>query len=123
MIRPPPGSTPTVTLLPYTTLFRSHRRRPGRPARGGARDTAYRGLCPRAGSRCDPALGARRRRGGGAAGRGPDRSEEHTSELQSLMRTSYAVLCLKRKHVETVTKENGSARSPHETTRSDEETS
>src|SRR3546814_5706813 len=72
MIRPPPGSTPTVTLLPYTTLFRSHRRRPGRPARGGARDTAYRGLCPRAGGRCDSALGARRRRGGGAAGRGPD---------------------------------------------------
>src|SRR3546814_1224805 len=82
MIRRPPRSTRTDTLFPYTTLFRSTAPAgPALPRRGAAR-------------------GARPRRGGlVAAGRlpRPPRSEEHTSELQSLMRISYAVFCLKQK--------------------------
>src|SRR3546814_2719586 len=70
MIRRPPRSTRTDTLFPYTTLFRSSHRL-------GGGDAAAAEL-PR------PA-GFRRR------------SEEHTSELQSLMRISYAVFCLKKK--------------------------
>src|SRR6056297_1003108 len=73
MIRRPPRSTRTDTLFPYTTLFRSEpagRRRRVPPARAG--DTARR---------------PRRRL----------RSEEHTSELQSLRRISYAVFCWKKK--------------------------
>src|SRR3546814_10415512 len=74
-IRRPPRSTRTDTLFPYTTLFRSHGGH--RPA-GHAVDR-HEHLCrdrPRGRSR---------------------RSEEHTSELQSLMRISYAVFCLKKK--------------------------
>src|SRR3546814_3309498 len=73
MIRRPPRSTRTDTLFPYTTLFRSH---------------------------ASPGAGADRQDG---AEDGPGgqvqrlRSEEHTSELQSLMRISYAVFCLKKK--------------------------
>src|SRR3546814_8049338 len=74
MIRRPPRSTRTDTLFPYTTLFRS--RCP--PAPAGRRPCRP---CPAAAP-------------GGAASR---RSEEHTSELQSLMRISYAVFCLKKK--------------------------
>src|SRR3546814_9411774 len=93
MIRRPPRSTRTDTLFPYTTLFRSKRRAPLRDARtgsGGAggnqrRDGADRqGLQP---SRC--------RRASEKINVG-NRSEEHTSELQSLMRISYAVFCLKK---------------------------
>src|SRR3546814_3115727 len=75
MIRRPPRSTRTDTLFPYTTLFRS------------APDLAI------ADQRPAPS-------GGRPAGRGHggDRSEEHTSELQSLMRISYAVFCLKKKN-------------------------
>src|SRR3546814_6071686 len=79
MIRRPPRSTRTDTLFPYTTLFRSRiRSASGRRfmrASAGGRATGY--------------------------GRGfsmPWRSEEHTSELQSLMRISYAVFCLKKKN-------------------------
>src|SRR3546814_9060719 len=77
MSRRPPRSTRTDTLFPYTTLFRSIctstvRRRcrssPPWPGRTGSRPSACR-----------------------------SRSEEHTSELQSLMRISYAVFCLKQK--------------------------
>src|SRR3546814_10382008 len=76
MIRPPPRSTPTDTLFPYTTLFRSpagQRRRigPAGPAEADRLDVRR--------ERCR-------------------RSEEHTSELQSLMRISYAVFCLKKKN-------------------------
>src|SRR3546814_6244812 len=77
MIRRPPRSTRTDTLFPYTTLFRSH---PGAPDRG-----------VRADCRAEPAATR--------AARCPrPRSEEHTSELQSLMRISYAVFCLKKKN-------------------------
>src|SRR3546814_8239510 len=87
MIRRPPISTRTDTLFPYTTLFRSHR---GRCARSRA---ASRASPDR--SRHSPCreCAARRARPPGSA----RRSEEHTSELQSLMRISYAVFCLKKK--------------------------
>src|SRR3546814_18927045 len=78
MIRRPPRSTRTDTLFPYTTLFRSEYRLDVQAAAAGA-GQAHR----------DPAKG----RGGLEV----DRSEEHTSELQSLMRISYAVFCLKKK--------------------------
>src|SRR3546814_3614726 len=88
MIRRPPRSTRTYTLFPYTTLFRS----PGQ-ARGDDVSEANVSLrLP------DSSAGARQHRihklplSTAAA-----RSEEHTSELQSLMRTSYAVFCLKKK--------------------------
>src|SRR3546814_8469159 len=81
MIRRPPRSTRTDTLFPYTTLFRSER--PGRQDRR----IALRGRQPGRGR------GSAERTGRGAV----RRSEEHTSELQSLMRISYAVFCLKKK--------------------------
>src|SRR3546814_8455562 len=95
MIRRPPRSTRTDTLFPYTTRFRSAvegaRVRPGRPHRPGDLRHGDRGsgrpLC-----RDDPSDPATRH---------PHellnigRSEEHTSELQSLMRISYTVFCLK----------------------------
>src|SRR3546814_10487100 len=105
MIRRPPRSTRMDTLFPYTTLFRS-----------GSGE---------ANSRCGLAFAGQRRRDGyyggllvgpGEMDRGAQtaerfgkgglrpihhhlRSEEHTSELQSLMRISYAVFCLKKKHI------------------------
>src|SRR3546814_6057665 len=80
IIRRPPRSTRTYTLFPYTTLFRS--------AVGRLGDRRPRLLYPRrADVRDDPRVQADH------AGR----SEEHTSELQSLMRISYAVFCLKKK--------------------------
>src|SRR3546814_13252753 len=74
MIRRPPRSTRTDTLFPYTTLFRSD---PSHQRRGSGADAVGR--------------------------KGPVllRSEEHTSELQSLMRISYAVFCLKKKRIIT----------------------
>src|SRR3546814_7784655 len=96
MIRRPPRSTRTDTLFPYTTLFRSPARRDGAPprARGGQGDTDRHRAWHGDRHRRRPAL-----RGDDAAGRrrGVRRSEEHTSELQSLMRISYAVFCLKKK--------------------------
>src|SRR3546814_3743229 len=79
MIRRPPRSTRTDTLFPYTTLFRS--------ARG---DVRY---------QSKPAIPLRANEKG-------RRSEEHTSELQSLMRISYAVFCLKKKKKTIKTKHN-----------------
>src|SRR3546814_1943085 len=92
MIRRPPRSTRTDTLFPYTTLFRSGKcgrrmetvRRHGRGEVGQAADQGGDLFA-------QPQRPFRRRR------RGRDRSEEHTSELQSLMRISYAVFCLKKK--------------------------
>src|SRR3546814_1056671 len=89
MIRRPPRSTRTDTLFPYTTLFRSKDRENlrfadfveegfrARPPMIGCLDLEQR-----------PELGL-------------ERSEEHTSELQSLMRISYAVFCLKKKTNQT----------------------
>src|SRR3546814_4136805 len=93
MIRRPPRSTRTDTLFPYTTLFRSPR------SAGGFHRPDGRAHDPRSGRR-SPA--APRARHGGEPDRALgvqrcDRSEEHTSELQSLMRISYAVFCLKKK--------------------------
>src|SRR3546814_3599582 len=89
MIRRPPRSTRTDTLFPYTTLFRSRRPRGGRGHGGTASAKGSRAAC---GSHVGERLGL--------SVRGPlrgCRSEEHTSELQSLMRISYAVFCLKKK--------------------------
>src|SRR3546814_10556964 len=89
MIPRPPRSTRTDTLFPYTTLFRS-RRGAGRDR--PRRDRGGRGRGPARRSWRGAGLRSGATRGGG----GP-RSEEHTSELQSLMRISYAVFCLKKK--------------------------
>src|SRR3546814_4567187 len=98
MIRPPPRSTRTDTPFPYTTLFRSRRR----GASGRRRRSRLRpGLVPRLGGQRHPPAGragGNRRRLRAHPSLEPDRrSEEHTSELQSLMRISYAVFCLKKK--------------------------
>src|SRR3546814_2945277 len=115
MIRRPPRSTRTDTLFPYTTLFRSS----GAPfwcidgvakgsvgirsfsdseksaMRGGWRASVEGlGLCD--GGRSRGVAGLRGRGGSLGEKRDPHRSEEHTSELQSLMRISYAVFCLKK---------------------------
>src|SRR3546814_14419090 len=89
MIRRPPRSTRTDTLFPYTTLFRSAHRRSG--CRAAARHVESRAAASRQWSHHHPDDALYRR------GRGNGRSEEHTSELQSLMRISYAVFCLKKK--------------------------
>src|SRR3546814_2222462 len=84
MIRRPPRSTRTDTLFPYTTLFRS-------PASGFAVAAAI---------LWGPGAALGVFIGGFLADERPvagSRSEEHTSELQSLMRISYAVFCLKKK--------------------------
>src|SRR3546814_3847541 len=107
MIRRPPGSTRTDTLFPYTTLFRSPGRQ-GRRGRGQSRGSSGGGSVAAAGLRvvCGHVVTVFRNRWSGfllLRGRmhrdcGVDshrRSEEHTSELQSLMRISYAVFCLK----------------------------
>src|SRR3546814_8791728 len=85
MIRRPPRSTRTDTLFPYTTLFRS-------------------GQCWQlsgTGSLRPPDRRSTRHRQPNTQGL---RSEEHTSELQSLMRISYAVFCLKKKNTNHLTK-------------------
>src|SRR3546814_1609940 len=90
MIRRPPRSTRTDTLFPYTTLFRSHDYG-GAGARFGAGRSGHSHQGQDVFARCGTKLVAAR------AGRVQFRSEEHTSELQSLMRISYAVFCLKKK--------------------------
>src|SRR3546814_1609423 len=101
MIRRPPRSTRTDTLFPYTTLFRSLA---DDDAAGDGEDVLDRAA--------RAALEEARRRIAKGYGWGHDlilmRSEEHTSELQSLMRISYAVFCLKKKK-----NDNTSARSSH----------
>src|SRR3546814_4094170 len=120
MIRPPPRSTRSDTLFPYTTLFRS----PGIPV-SRARDVSRH--CQAARGKAGRTHGIHRGRGraladgaetGACPGRGVGqaqtylqhleqdagqasgiRSEEHTSELQSLMRISYAVFCLKKNNI------------------------
>src|SRR3546814_13180287 len=87
MIRRPPRSTRTDTLFPYTTLFRSHPIVTTGPHDAIAEvDRAALELV--LGHLIQNAIEASP----------PTRSEEHTSELQSLMRISYAVFCLKKKN-------------------------
>src|SRR3546814_6273540 len=98
MIRRPPRSTRTYTLFPYTTLFRSSLNvwfclSVRVPVCAGAPDTARRA---RRGGDVRRAL-PRSRFDGERRRSSRERSEEHTSELQSLMRISYAVFCLKKK--------------------------
>src|SRR3546814_4421524 len=112
MIRRPPRSTRTDTLFPYTTLFRSGTA--GRICDEGTAAAA--GACGRRkGEGRGAGLGARRHYPFVIPDliRAPERqqrfihprSEEHTSELQSLMRISYAVFCLKKKNkIHTTTK-------------------
>src|SRR3546814_2618645 len=100
MIRRPPRSTRTDTLFPYTTLFRSlaGHSPAHRPERRGQ---AHRLQTGRASQDRPPAAenlpAAGKTYLGVAAVEPARRSEEHTSELQSLMRISYAVFCLKKK--------------------------
>src|SRR3546814_9311376 len=126
MIRRPPRSTRTDTLFPYTTLFRSphraadHRQRAASvplPENTVRRSHAARGKpvyprLPQSRSRTtyrsDRAVGIFRHQLRTAYRCHESRSEEHTSELQSLMRISYAVFCLKKK--------TNSARSSKKTT-------
>src|SRR3546814_8732533 len=87
MKRRPPRSTRTDTLFPYTTLFRSFDARSRRTRRNVDEALVCSRLCAR------PVARRRATRKEVNA----VRSEEHTSELQSLMRISYAVFCLKKK--------------------------
>src|SRR3546814_6968380 len=108
MIRRPPRSTRTDTLFPYTTRFRSaggdesmivkHAFLKSPTLASAARTMVAKGL-----TTAEEAIRIARR------------SEEHTSELQSLMRISYAVFCLKKKkHIEHIDATRGSQnRSPH----------
>src|SRR3546814_10186599 len=121
MIRRPPRSTRTATLFPYTALFRSvHHGHDAvavggvevgeeplahRPA-NGARHRAVKGVEVGRPNKEMLRIDHRDRLGAGTANIAGDalprphqrrRSEEHTSELQSLMRHSYAVFCLKKK--------------------------
>src|SRR3546814_5761757 len=100
MIRPPPTSTRTDTLFPYTTLFRSQRLAAVHRLAQHVEDAAQRRLTDRCGDR---AAGVGRLHPAGDAVGAAHRSEEHTSELQSLMRISYAVFCLKKKKTTTNT--------------------
>src|SRR3546814_7295561 len=120
MIRRPPRSTRTYTLFPYTTLFRST---PGKEERWNGSDLAPKPCPGKSVGHAAAGHRARRRLFQGASGGGERqglsrhldrrpvqlgahrlavvddlRSEEHTSELQSLMRNSYAVFCFKQKH-------------------------
>src|SRR3546814_7190612 len=122
MKRAQPISTRTDTLCPSTTLLRADSLRP-QPARQHRRSGRPRDRAARSPHRDDGALDDRpadrpeqparlRRQPGGVGGAGCDkgdrrallRSEEHTSELQSLMRISYAVFCLKKKKKKQIEK-------------------
>src|SRR3546814_2197476 len=111
MIRRPPRSTRTDTLFPYTTLFRSVVAPGGLLQRGLDPGLVALLVAPLA---LGVGLAALQRQALQAVGRGQqlraatdlqrlalERSEEHTSELQSLMRISYAVFCLKKKKTQT----------------------
>src|SRR3546814_14988103 len=92
MIRRPPRSTRTDTLFPYTTLFRSRRRR---ACYHFYRTWEHPFCCPADIAEADDFFPLKLWLS--IIGKNDDRSEEHTSELQSLMRISYAVFCLKKK--------------------------
>src|SRR3546814_3032208 len=88
MIRRPPRSTRTDTLFPYTTLFRSESFPLSDSFQGTYADSGLPLALLTPGTPAYQAI---------VDGGNPGRSEEHTSELQSLMRISYAVFCLKKK--------------------------
>src|SRR3546814_3387882 len=92
MIRRPPRSTRTDTLFPYTTLFRS----PAHIVINGENFHALKALTYTHRGKVD-AIYIDPPYNSGARDWKYNRSEEHTSELQSLMRNSYAVFCLKKK--------------------------
>src|SRR3546814_1089559 len=112
MIRRPPRSTRTDTLFPYTTLFRSHlggseaadrgpghsRQRQNRQSGRAQTEKPCRRALPSLIEHNDTAERENKDHGRQCSDRriAPTRSEEHTSELQSLMRISYAVFCLKK---------------------------
>src|SRR3546814_16107019 len=101
MIRRPPRSTRTDTLFPYTTLFRSLGRDGGEGLHGRAHLVhAPGGPHGEERGRQHDVLGAQATAAAAAQATHAVhvRSEEHTSELQSLMRISYAVFCLKKKN-------------------------
>src|SRR3546814_3972850 len=109
MIRQPPISTRTDTLVPYTTLFRSaavQLDQRGRRFEAGIGDRLVVATCGRkSGAVVDAEAHAphgsnrRRQQARHQQQLAVDRSDEHTSELQSLMRISYAVLCLKKNNI------------------------
>src|SRR3546814_1293580 len=122
MIRRPPRSTLTATPFPYTTLVRSRvpRGEPGELEGDHAGELGVAGEPQPAGHRDRPArlVHGRRPLGGAQPILVDDpRSEEHTSELQSLKRISYAVFCLKKKNVKTITSENHEAYKPNISTK------
>src|SRR3546814_12425576 len=103
IIRRPPRSTRTDTLFPYTTLFRSAFLRP--PVESTCELVLFAGRDPVRGCHRPPGrhdlhdlVPPLLRFGLAQAEPVSSRSEEHTSELQSLMRISYAVFCLKKKN-------------------------
>src|SRR3546814_3750786 len=107
MIRRPPRSTRTDTLFPYTTLFRSGASAMARASSRATHSPSFT-VSPAAVQPDDSGTKVKRlfSHDSKALASGPDRcsrvkcgprSEEHTSELQSLMRSSYAVFCLKKK--------------------------
>src|SRR3546814_5095207 len=102
MRRPPPSPTRTDTLFPYTTLFRSigadeQRRRSLQPHHRGLEPGPVEHSVDVALARFKVGLKPRPIHARLVGGSADFRSEEHTSELQSLMRNSYAVFCLKKK--------------------------
>src|SRR3546814_2371660 len=118
MIRHPPRSIRTATLFPYTTLFRSLGVGHSRRLRQHAAGAVARQGCPRLGFEAGGAVTITEADaqalvtrpvarvlvdwdGDGDTTDTGERSEEHTSELQSLMRTSYAVFCLQTKTTDT----------------------
>src|SRR3546814_1010493 len=98
MIRRPPRSTRTDTLFPYTTLFRSASRRV-RISSSLSTNAAISSTTPASSPTRLP--------------REKNRSEEHTSELQSLMRISYAVFCLKKKTINKQKKKSNTKQKAH----------
>src|SRR3546814_2385988 len=120
MIRRPPRSTRTDTLFPYTTLFRSKR--------GGPEGRWQR--CPNSKPRSEGRQVVQIPREDAALAddivvlhiskaHATSRSEEHTSELQSLMRISYAVFCLKKKKKDIKMKNNNTIIQKRQTTSND----
>src|SRR3546814_10447134 len=110
MIRRPPRSTRTATLFPYTTLFRSADLAAAPRNGRSARARRFRHRLFLAGLSAQGVVQQDQDRSVLHPGH---RSEEHTSELQSLMRISYAVFCLKKKKQKTHSNEHN--RDKHDT--------